>query len=171
MARAFLLSLLSQKRLELGDSFVQQFAHPWLVWDADSWSAPSLDGATRVIGIAAPKPHVAARESLCYALTFPPAKTSLRIGRSGDQDVVINDGTVSRAHAVLHRDPQQRWMLQVVTANARTLHQDRLLSKGNEVTLTDGDRVEFGDVRLRFLASITLHVLLGRQAAVAGRQA
>lgn len=168
MTRAFLLSLLSQKRAELQEAFLEQFPHPWLVWDADAWAVPSLDGATRVLAGGGPRPHTPARESLCYALTFKPKATLLRVGRSSGLDVVINDGTVSRSHAVLFLSPEQRWVMQVVSSSARTLHQDKLLTKGQEVFLRDGDRVEFGDVRLRFLSASSLHALLGRQAGAKG---
>lgn len=163
MSQAFLMSLLAKKRVELGDEFLRQFSHPWLVWEADAWAAPSRDGATRVIAGGGPRPHVEARESLCYALTMKPGRTLLKVGRLSELDVVINDGTVSRNHAVLFPDERQQWVMQVVSASARTLHQDRLLAKGSEVRLRDGDRVEFGDVRLRFFSPVTLSVLLSRQ--------
>lgn len=75
--------------------------------------------------------------------------SSTRIGRASDNDIVLNHDTVHRYHAVLTcLEPGRFEITDLQTANGVKVN-------GNRVTrqrLNNGDVMEFGEVRLRFLA-------------------
>ena len=96
--------------------------------------------------------------------TLPPLRSvdELRVGRQPDCDLVVDDESVSKRHAVLRWDE---------TAHRCTL-QDQGSTNGTfvntvskiegEVELHDGDIVSFGDVAFWFLLTKTLHSRLSR---------
>lgn len=84
----------------------------------------------------------------------------LSVGRSPDNDLVIDDSSVSKRHAVLRWD----------AANSRCTVQDLTSTNGTflnasvrlrrETTLKNGDILSFGEVQYWFLLTETLYVKL-----------
>jgi pSer/pThr/pTyr-binding forkhead associated (FHA) protein len=94
--------------------------------------------------------------------TLPPLRSvdELRIGRLPDCDLVIDDDTVSKRHAVLRWDQRtERSTLQDEGSTNGTFVNTAARLKG-EVSLHDGDIVSFGDVAFWFLRTDTLHARL-----------
>jgi len=70
-----------------------------------------------------------------------------RIGRNRENDLVLNNSSVHRFHAVLSRDPAGKFtIVDLDTANGVRLNGVRVKSK----EIGDGDVVELGEVRMRF---------------------
>jgi hypothetical protein len=97
-------------------------------------------------------------DSLVVA-TLPPLQgvDELSVGRLPDCDLVINDISVSKRHAVLRWDLEHRRasVQDQGSTNGTFLNADRL-SK-DEYTLKDGDIVSFGEVQFWYLLTETLH--------------
>ena len=94
--------------------------------------------------------------------TLPPLRSvdELRIGRLPDCDLVIDDETVSKRHAVLRwNQTAQRCTLQDQGSTNGTFVNTAMRLKG-ELPLNDGDIVSFGDVAFWFLRTDTLHARL-----------
>jgi hypothetical protein len=84
------------------------------------------------------------------ALRHPLRTTDVRVGRHRDNDICLENDSISRRHAVLHYDAGTRRV--VITdlggSNGVIVNKTRCASR----ELNDGDTVELGEVRLRFRA-------------------
>src|SRR6185312_5121668 len=73
-----------------------------------------------------------------------------RIGRQGDNDIVLKNTSVSRHHAVLKQDSDGPFIIvDMNTGNGVWVNGQRIKS----MQLSDGDLVELGEVRMRFRTS------------------
>jgi hypothetical protein len=149
MARALMLSLLVEQYGRLGDQFLKQYDHPWLVWDASTWSAPSLDGETR-LGRLPSGPTARGAHALCFGLTFNKDAAQITVGRSSQNDVVVNDGTVSRQHVVLTRNAFGTWQVRPLPGNSGTRCGSRILTEKDVSPLVDRQTLLIGSVELTF---------------------
>lgn len=97
-------------------------------------------------------------DNLCVA-TLPPFKgnEALTIGRLPDCDVVVDDPSVSKRHAVLRWDAEKKVssLKDLDSTNGTFLNASVRLS--SELELRDGDIVSFGDVQFWYLLTRTLH--------------
>lgn len=99
-------------------------------------------------------------------VTLPPLRSTdeLQVGRQLDCDLVIDDDSVSKRHAVLRWDEAtQVCKLQDFGSTNGTRVNVVIPIKG-EVILNDRDIVSFGDVAFLFLLSETLHARLSQPA-------
>lgn len=71
---------------------------------------------------------------------------SLRVGRDADNDLVLEDGSVSRHHAILQAQ-EGRLVLSDLASSNGTFHQDHRLQ--GPVVLSAGDLVRFGQIQAR----------------------
>ena len=100
-------------------------------------------------------------ESLAVA-TLPPlqGQDELSVGRQPDCDLVINDASVSKRHAVL------RWNDARLSATVQDLGSTNgtFINAGNKLTketaVKDSDIISFGEVQFWFLLTKTLHAKL-----------
>lgn len=166
MARAFMYSLLRSQAAQLKEGFTAKYPHPWLIWEANRWLAPPLDGATRLdAGAAVPSAQTSAQEPLlCFYLQPRDGGNKATIGRAAENAMVVNDGSVSRQHAEVWSEGAT-WKLGVLTPRLRTFYEGRVLVKGSVIDLRDGARLELGDVALVFLSSQSLLRRLSQSAA------
>ncbi len=94
--------------------------------------------------------------------TLPPLQgvDELSVGRQPDCDLVINDGSVSKRHAIL------RWDAEHARASIQDLGTTNgtFINAGNklmgETNLHDGDIVSFGEVQFWYLLTESLHARL-----------
>ncbi|MGD9830633.1 MAG: FHA domain-containing protein, partial [Hyphomicrobiaceae bacterium] len=78
----------------------------------------------------------------------PITSTTVRIGRHKDNDVQIANNSVHRRHAIMHMTPVKKFIVQ----NLGTKNGVYVNSTRHEQTeLLDGDLIELGEVRLRFV--------------------
>jgi hypothetical protein len=92
-------------------------------------------------------------------------RTELMVGRLPDCDLVIEDPSVSKRHAVLRWDKVMRrcTVSDSGSTNGTTVNGSMLA--GPELQLKDGDLVTFGSVPFCFLLTDSLYVRLLRPAA------
>ncbi len=94
-----MLSLLAVRKIQLGAEWGIKFPYSWLMWEPGVWQPSSGAGSPTLMG---GKVGLNARpgqgDALCFELAGPRA---LKVGRSPECDVVLNDATVSREHLLL----------------------------------------------------------------------
>jgi len=85
-----------------------------------------------------------------YSALYPVTRQKWRIGRGKENEMALNDGSVSRRHAELHRLENGKFVLYDCGSTNGVFVNNRKVSKQ---TLFEGDLIEIGDAVLRF----TLH--------------
>jgi pSer/pThr/pTyr-binding forkhead associated (FHA) protein len=78
----------------------------------------------------------------------------IRIGRSADNEIRFEDNSVSRHHATLHRGANGHYAIHDLHSLNGVYVNDRQVQSA---TLKDGDRVEMGDLVVRY----RLHAIRG----------
>ena len=78
---------------------------------------------------------------------YPILKTSWRIGRGSDNEMVLQDNSVSRRHAEIHRDKSDVFTLYDLDSLNGVFVNDNKVTKQ---VLHEGDIIEIGDIVLRF---------------------
>ncbi len=117
--------------------------------DARSLSGPRADprGPGESLAIAVPRQS----RSRPYAT----------LGRGPENDIVVDDATLSRVHLVLMRSPAGGWTVRDAGSSNGTLLDGRRLAAGQPEPLPSGARLQAGSVHLTFLGPADL---LGRLA-------
>ncbi|MFT3713256.1 MAG: FHA domain-containing protein [Archangium sp.] len=100
---SYLSSFLWMQQLRGADAFAAKFPGEWLVWEPGHWQAPNPRGMTMTLSLPGEAPKgsraPATGDSLCFHLGLA-AERSVTVGREPSNELVVNDGTVSRSHAV-----------------------------------------------------------------------
>ncbi|MBL8937421.1 MAG: FHA domain-containing protein [Archangium sp.] len=148
------LSTLARQALMLGSGFNSRYPHPWLVWEPGNRvsTVPSAHGipVTTVVPVTSPS-QPAEGDPLCFALVASPGRT-VRVGRSPESDIVVDDLTVSRDHLELCPDAEG-WFVRVPRqSSATTLVRKMSLQPGETMRLVDGCAIVAGGVQLTFSA-------------------
>lgn len=145
--KTFLVSWLGRKYASLPlSSFVNQHPEDWIVWEAGPWR-PRARGETTIV--AAEASTLAAGESLAILLQGKRGSTEVRVGRSPENDVVIEDATLSRSHFVLERMGEGRWTIRDSGSSNGTRLDGAPLGPTARA-IEPGARIEAGSVRLTF---------------------
>ncbi|MDF2875452.1 MAG: type secretion system domain protein [Sporomusa sp.] len=79
--------------------------------------------------------------------TIYPITESLAIGRSQDNDLIINDTIVSHEHACISKSKQTYLIADLHSTNGTLLNGQRI---EEETALADGDVIQIGAVTLKF---------------------
>ncbi|HLE63201.1 MAG TPA: FHA domain-containing protein [Pyrinomonadaceae bacterium] len=87
------------------------------------------------------------------ALAFKPGGRRLNVGRVADNDLVLNDASVSKIHAALMMNQQGTLMVADTGSTNGTYINGRRIAYGEARILEDRDVVAFGDVEVRFRRS------------------
>lgn len=156
--RSYLLSWLA-KKYEAADreAFVRAEPHDWLVWEAGPWRPPARGRET--IQARPGMPGLNAGESLAISVEPAAGARSITVGRSTENDVVIDDATLSRIHMRLERGEGGRWAaIDLGSSNGTTV--DGVLARGQAVPLKNGSVIEAGAVRLSFYDGTSFHARL-----------
>lgn len=147
------LSTLARQALMLGSGFNARYPHPWLVWEpGHRVSAPSANGVpvTTVVPVTSPS-QPAQGDPLCFPLVAG-MSSAVRVGRSAESDIVVDDLTVSRDHFELWVDAEG-WFVRVPPqSSATTLVRKMSLQPGETMRLVDGCAIVAGGVQLTFRA-------------------
>ncbi len=151
MVPAFLLSLLKEQWTAMPERFRSKHAHPWLVWEPGAWTAPVATTDTVSIG-AASLEGLGQGDALSFGLIIAKGRTpELHIGRNPENDIVVNDATVSRQHAILKSQSPAEWTLEPMAGvKAATLVGSTEVRAGQPVQLRSGDQVRLGEVTLTY---------------------
>jgi hypothetical protein len=84
------------------------------------------------------------------ASRHPLKTTNVRVGRHRDNDICLQNDSISRRHAVLHYNAETRRFVITDLGGGNGVVVNKTKFKSRE--LNDGDMVELGEVRLRFRA-------------------
>ncbi len=146
--RSYLLSWLArQYRGSDLKTFLREQPEAWLVWEAGPWRPPS---PRRAQTIAPTQGHVSltSGESVALALEPPEGSRVVRLGRGPDNEVVIDEATLSRAHLAFAQTGE-RWMVRDVgSSNGTRVGGFRL--GADPIPLRPGTVIEAGAARLTF---------------------
>ncbi len=85
-------------------------------------------------------------------LAFKPGGRRLNVGRVADNDLDLNDGSVSKIHATLMMNAQHTILVADTGSTNGTFINGRRISYGEARQIEEGDVVGFGDVEVRFRA-------------------
>ncbi len=83
-------------------------------------------------------------------LVFKPGGKRLNVGRVSDNDLSLNDASVSKIHAALLMNQQGTLLVADTGSTNGTYINGRRISYGEARTIEEGDVVGFGDVEVRF---------------------
>jgi hypothetical protein len=83
-------------------------------------------------------------------LTFKPGGRRLNVGRVADNELILNDASVSKIHAAVLMNQQGTLLVADTGSTNGTFINGRRLSYGEARQIEDGDVVGFGDVEVRF---------------------
>jgi len=83
-------------------------------------------------------------------LELVPGGKRLSIGRVSDNELALNDASVSKIHAALTMNPQGTLLVADTGSTNGTYINGRRISYGEARQIDDGDVVGFGDVEVRF---------------------
>jgi hypothetical protein len=176
-------SLLSQLLSEAGlldkKKFLAKYPHPWLI--SELIKLPQLTKA-------APDPRVLTTDSMIQGnqrmMATKPSATALKtrtdsflifpivksdrnmwedrvfVGRAANNDVVLEDPSVSKAHAYFILKGAHAQLVALQTLNATKIGTSALNPQGTSTPVPDGVALEFGGVGCRFFESASLHALL-----------
>ena len=76
----------------------------------------------------------------------PLGEETLRIGRAAENEIVLDDSSVSTFHAEIHREGDYYVLKDLGSTNGVRLNGERV----NETKLSDGDMLRFGNLRARY---------------------
>ena len=138
----------------LGSGFNARYPHPWLVWEpGHRVSASPARGIpiTTVVPVKSPSQTPADGDPLCFPLVTG-MSSAVRVGRSAESDIVVDDLTVSRDHFELWVDAEG-WFVRVPPqSSATTLVRKMSLQPGETMRLVDGCAIVAGGVQFTFRA-------------------
>jgi hypothetical protein len=150
--RGYLLSWLAKNttadRLE---AFLQERPEDWLVWEAGPWR-PTYQ-ARETLGEEGERfspPH-GSGESLAIVLEQVERQPYVSLGRGPENDVLIDDATLSRLHLLFTKGPGGWTVRDAGSTNGTTVEGDRL--GPDPVELHTGAKIVAGSVRLTFYDS------------------
>jgi hypothetical protein len=86
-------------------------------------------------------------------LAFTPGGKRLSVGRVSDNQLALNDSSVSKIHAALMMNPQGTLLVADTGSTNGTYVNGRRIAYGEARQIEDGDVVGFGDVEVRFRKS------------------
>ncbi|MDT5123328.1 MAG: transport system ATP-binding/permease protein [Acidobacteriota bacterium] len=103
--------------------------------------------------------HITARVTLSgetreIPLTFKPGGARLGVGRATDNDLSLNDKSVSKIHAALVMNRESTLLVADTGSTNGTYINGRRIAYGEARQIEDGDVVGFGDVEVRFRREI-----------------
>src|SRR2546425_5193433 len=86
-------------------------------------------------------------------LVFKPGGKRLNVGRASDNDLCLNDASVSKIHAAVVMNAQETLLIADTGSTNGTYINGRRISYGESRQIEDGDVVGFGDIEVRFRRS------------------
>lgn len=87
------------------------------------------------------------------ALVFKPGGKRLNVGRASDNELTLNDGSVSKIHAALLMTSEGTLLVADTGSTNGTYLNGRRIAYGESRVIEDGDVIGFGDVEVRLRKS------------------
>jgi hypothetical protein len=153
MKSLLLSQLLRLARDQSAQAFEQAFPHDWLLWEPGAWRPTER---TTVVVSARELQGAGAGEALALALREKDAQSGqIALGRGGNAQLVVNDGTLSQIHLVFSRGPTGWLVRDAASTNGSWLESARL-QPGVPYPLRSGDQLTAGQVCLSFYSTAAL---------------
>ncbi len=139
-------------------SFVRQHPDPWIVWEPGRWHPPPREGSTTIASEVPSDPQDVG-EALAVVLRGrePGAVT---FGRGPENDVPLDDATLSRTHLAFLRAGDGRWTVRDAGSSNGSWVNRQKLEPGKPVPLASGAFIKAAGVRLTFYESGDLFLRL-----------
>jgi FHA domain len=157
--RSYLISWLAKRSGQDGlEAFVATRPEAWLIWEAGPWRPTYQDRETLAQESERHSPPHGADESLAIALEPSEKKPYVSLGRGSDNELVIDDATLSRLHLLFTKEKGSWTVRDAGSTNGTTVDGARL--GPDPVALVTGSRILAGSVRLTFYDSGGLYLRL-----------
>ncbi len=144
-----MLSLLARQHELLGMSFFDRYPSDWLVWEQGPWRPTHIlsNNTAATLQPLSGQP-TRSQDAMCFELKRVP-KSVVTLGRGSENQIVINDLTVSRSQFVLEFvDPS--WL---VRRQGTPLKVEGAPVSHEGAPLQNGFVISAGDVRLTFYSA------------------
>jgi len=151
MVRAFLISFVTRQVLYSRQEAAAKYPNSWLGWEPGAWVAPQQGKFMTLVPSSSGPDRPAQGDALCFELA--PTTVGVRVGRSPECEIVINDATVSRSHLVLVQEPDGSWVANVSVNSRGATVEGKPVPPGGRSPLTRGLQVQLGDAVLTFYDS------------------
>ena len=146
--RGYLLSWLARQYREADlKKFLRERPEDWLVWEAGPWRPPSPRGRD-TISPTDLQASFASGEPVALVLDPPPGGRVVRLGRGPDNELVIDEATLSRAHLAFARNGDHWLVRDVGSSNGTRVGAVRI--GRDPVPVRPGTVIEAGAARLTF---------------------
>ena len=158
--KSYLISWLKRRLAGGMDAFEREHSGPWLVWEAGPWRPPPADRST-LVDTGEQRGRSSSGDALALEVTPRPGRAGfegVQLGRGPDNDLVVDDGTLSRAHLLL-RAEEGRWTVQDLRSSNGTRVDGKPID-GKPVPIEPGVHIEAGSVRLTFYDAKGLYMRL-----------
>lgn len=152
MATGVLLSTLARQFQVLGTGFGARYPHAWLLWEPSSRvtsAPPQAVPVTTVVPLSSGPKTPGLGDPVCFPLV---AGAAVHVGRAPNNDIVLDDLTVSREHFDLWQDADGWYVTVRDTSTATTLVRTMSLQPGEKMRLVDGCAIVAGGAQLTFVA-------------------
>jgi hypothetical protein len=142
---------------------------PGLVWEAPPTAAPSDSGSWALTDAGQDMKRPRAGEPLIFMVQKTtgannPFAMGITIGRVDNNDLVVDDGSVSRFHAWLQQDERSKeWSLTDAESKNGTWVDGTQAAPRKRMPLTNGTKLKFGDVEMTFFLPDGLKDFVGRR--------
>lgn len=130
---------------------------PGLVWEAPPTASVSDSGSWALTDAGQDMKRPRAGEPLIFLVQKSttgannPFAMGVTVGRVDNNDLVVDDGSVSRFHAWLQQDERTReWSLTDAESKNGTWVDGQQAAARKRMPLTNGTRLKFGDVEMTF---------------------
>jgi hypothetical protein len=149
--KSLLLSSLRAQVAGLGlDAFKASYPHPWLLWELGAWTPPSKSSTSTLSGSETPPPQRGG-EALALALTPKDRKSpQVTLGRGPDNDLEVNDGTLSQTHLVFMQGAVS-WTVRDAGSKNGSWVDAVKLTPGNPAVLRNGAKVRAAKAMFLYL--------------------
>lgn len=149
MKSLLLSSLRSQAGTLALDGFKSSHPDPWLVWELGAWTPPSKSSSATLTGAESPGPQRGG-EALALALAPKDRKSpQVTLGRGPENDVEVNDGTLSQTHLIFMHGPVGWTVRDARSKNGSWLDAVKL-TPGNPAALRNGAKIRAAQASLVF---------------------
>ncbi len=153
MVRSVLLSVLIRQQLSLKEDFRRRYPHSWLVWEEGAWnvSEPGEQYLNRTMPpLDELQDCLPTGDALAFELDVSLGEQALSLGRSAQNDIVLDDSTVSREHLVLSCPSPNNWLAATKGPDQQLSISGQRVAHGKPVPLRPGDSLKVGSVVLTF---------------------
>jgi hypothetical protein len=158
--KSYLISWLQRHLTGDMGAFERKHGGPWLVWEAGPWRPPPPDRAT-LVDTGERSGRSSSGDALALEVSPRPGRArfeGVRLGRGPENDLVVDDGTLSRAHLLL-RVQEGGWTVEDLRSSNGTRVNGASLD-GRPVPIESGSCIEAGSVRLTFYDAKGLYLRL-----------